>query len=139
MTAKSKQTSSGRKRHRVLAEAVTLAASGLVVLGIAGYLGVRIFSGASEAAPRAEPALAETRSTADGRFELPVYVVNPGPTGLLDVAVELAPAEGRDRSHPATARIEALGGRSRERIIFLLEEDPRDAPVEVRIRHFRRE
>jgi uncharacterized protein (TIGR02588 family) len=127
----------GRPGGRLLAEWVSLVASALLILGLAGFL---LYEAVQPDDPyigaQVRPLLDQTRQE-DGRYILPVEIRNPGQRTFRDlkVEVEYVSPEGKPETQDAT--LDYLGEGSRQRVYFYFDEDPRGLKAKAEARVYR--
>lgn len=120
-----------------MAEWVSLGISTLIVVALAGYLlVVALREKETSAAVQVEARIFETREV-DGRFILPVRVVNPGQANLRDLSVEISQPRLGGLPEPTALVIDLLGGRSEETVFFSLKEHPATSGVTARVASYR--
>jgi uncharacterized protein (TIGR02588 family) len=132
----------GRKRARsagrTLAEWVSLGASCLLIAGLALFLVYEIVKGNDPYSVARTAARTDEVRQVEAVFILPVEVENAGRRTLRDLEVELRyTPPGHQQPEKAEKTIDYLGERSKQRLYFYLDYDPRQMPVHVRPLHYR--
>ena len=119
------------------AEWVSLCASALLILGIAGYLLVEAFQANEPFVPLDVQTRLEEVREVQGRFILPVHITNRGGRTLRDLKIEL-------QAHPEAANpqttdlvIDYLGEGSEQIGYFYFDRHPRELKVNARALSYR--
>ena len=134
---RSRKASQKAAAHTV-AEWVSLVISALLILGIAGYL---LYEASKPNGPfipvEIQAHLEEVRQV-DGRFILPVRILNRGGQTLRDLKIELrsSPSAG-SAPEPSDVVIDYLGKGSEQTAFFFFDQHPRELKLEPRAISYR--
>lgn len=129
----SKPTSPEKGAAHTFAEWVSLAASALLILALAGYLLFEAFQSNGPIVPvEVQPRLGEVAEI-NGQFVLPVRVANRGGQTVRDLKIEVRsqPTESAD-PEVADLLIDFLGEGSEQVAYFYFAEHPNTLKVEAR-------
>lgn len=122
---------------RRLAEWVSLAVSGLLLLSLAGYLLLQALR------PGTPYVVAETRPLLEqvhrkgSTFVLPLEVTNPGTRTQRDLKVEVRFRSAEGQWETRELQFDYLGQESRRTVYLYFDRHPRELQVEARPVHYR--
>ena len=138
-TAKKKpKAGRGEKRaSHTVAELVTLTFSALLILTVAGYLAYEATQANEPFVPvQIELRIEETRAV-DGRFILPMHIVNRGGQTLRDLKIEVRTGAQPGAARPAEIIIDYLGEGSEQIAFVYFDVHPRGFQAEARAISYR--
>ena len=121
-----------RARGRLLAEWVSLGISLLLILGVAGFLLYEALQPSPPYVPAQARALVEETRPQDDRYIMPVEVHNGGERTLREIKIELEYTSPDGKRETRDATLDYLGERSRDRVYFYFDDDPRGLHVQAK-------
>ena len=127
-----RQESRGKRAGHTFAEWVSLCASALLILCLAGYL---LFEAFQSNGPFV-PVEIQTREV-QGQFVLPVRITNRGGRTLRDLKIELSADSGAENPQPTDLVIDYLGEGSEQIGYFYFDRHPRELKVKARAISYR--
>ena len=121
----------GRSGVRKVAEWVTLGISVALILGLAGYLVYQALQPQPPYVPAEAQVLMNRVIEKEGKYILPIEIINHGRLTLRDLTVEVEyrSPDGKTETHELT--IDYLGEQSRQKAYVYFDEHPRGLQVKA--------